>query len=44
MVILCMFKIQLIRIPRFQIIQNLNVPNILQIKQRLPFWELTNGR
>ena len=27
-------------IPRFQIIQILNVLNFLQIKQRLPFWEL----
>ena len=38
-----MFKISGICLPRFQIIQILNVLNFLQMKQRLPFWELTYG-
>ena len=36
-------KFQIICIPRFQIVQILHVLNFLQMKQRLPFWELTNG-
>ena len=36
-------KFQIIWIPRFQIIQILNVLKYLQLKQRLPFWELNYG-
>ena len=36
-------KFQIICIPHFQIIQILNVLKFLQLKQRLPFWELNYG-
>ena len=36
-------KFQIICIPRFQIIQILNVLKFLQLKQLLPFWELNYG-
>ena len=38
-----MIKIQIICIPRFQDIQILNALTFLQMKQRLPVWELTHG-
>ena len=36
-------KFQIICIPRFQIIQILDMLKSLQMKRRLPFWELTHG-